>query len=313
MPEGQEGVQVPQETEQIIATASEVTANSYTTRRIKTVNVGGVSGQWHLLKGGMRQDGDITPSPEKPEKDIKYEILYNPETNTWLKTLPFEGMGLTRFDAVTDRLKRSFVHQKRALEVAGLTDLSEQAQEVEVEADGKTVYGFTMPHIGPSLEHIIYHLKGNRNAKEDLPPEALELIKNVYPIAADMAEKLYLEHGTWTSDPNPGNVLLRRDEKGGVHVVLIDFATNMQDQEYLLDNTPQGTYSDQGYQDRLRGLLANRVRALHQGFIGALGNYKLPDGNSLPFERDPKAVRANIENSATLRNVRERLSPPSVG
>lgn len=205
-----------------------VEVNSYKTRGKPTeLIISGQRGSWHSLKGGY--------NPEKRHSQnidlggITFEIFFNPETLTWLKVVPPES---TRVHMLTQRLQTSCDIGRTALTIAGLSDMAHQLRECSIEIDDKisgtrkSVYGFTSPHIGPSLEFYYKSLiKGAPHS--NLPRDFQDFILRVYQMTYEQAQRLYHEHGFWTEDPNPGNILLFFGQDG-VRPTLIDFATRMQ-------------------------------------------------------------------------------------
>ena len=276
-----------------VVNPTRVEANTYGTREIVQLKIDGEESEWHSVKGGAGPSRHY----DKPLELVRYGIFYDPKTRTWLKILPPESIGAKQFGKAEERLRKSALQQRVALTVSGLPELAEQIKEVEVEIDGRRVYGFTSPHIGPSLEHVLSELTGSKRPKE-LTPDAKTLFSDIYAIAADQAEKLYLDFGIWTADPNPGNILLRFTEEG-IRVVLIDFANKIQDEENLFSGLSRERYKGNGYVDKLRSLLAGRIRGLHQNFM------EFCNMLDVPFIRDSNAVKENIERSPAIVNARK--------
>lgn len=274
-----------------------VEANTYGTREVVQLRINGEESEWHSVKGGAGPSRNY----DKPLELVRYGIFYDPKTKTWLKVLPPESIGAQQFEKAEGRLRRSALQQRMALRVSGLPELAEQIKDVEVEIDGRKVYGFTSPHIGPSLGYVLSELTGSKRPKE-LTPDAITLFSDIYAIAADQAEKLYLDFGIWTADPNPGNILLRFTEEG-IRVVLIDFANKIQDEENLFSGLSRERYKGNGYVDKLRSLLAGKIRGLHQNFI------EFSNMLGVPFIRDPNAVKENIERSPAIVNARKTYPP----
>lgn len=273
-------------------------ANSYRTRVVSQLVVDEAQGEWHSLKGGLSLDKDRTKTPVE---SIRFGIFFDPTRNIWLKTVPPETVDTPFYERFEQRLRKSALQQRVALDVAGLPDLKSQVKDVEVEIGGKKVYGFTAPHIGPSLEFMIFRLTGHRSGRVT-NPDAVDFLSHVYSIAADQAEKLYLDFGIWMDDPNPGNILLRQDENG-THVVLIDFSNKVQEEENLFTRIPKDKYSPEGYMDKIRSRLARNIRLLHQKF------YKYCDNRGIPFIRDPQEIEANIDRSVAVVNARKTYPP----
>lgn len=297
MPEATTGLLPPsRELGQSISSTTLTEANTYRTKSVRKLTVEGVEGEWHSVKGGLRADLERSRTPSEY---ISYGVLFNPKTQTWLKVVPPEAEGSPDQDRLENILRRSVIQQRIALQLAGLPDLATQVKEVEVEIDGKNVYGFTSPHIGPSLEYIMYETtKSWRGRVDNL--DAVDFFSQAYSIAADQAEKLYLEYGIWTSDPNPGNILLRQGEKG-IHVVLIDFSNRLQEHEYLYARVSKERYGSEKYIDKIKSLLMSNVRQLHRRF------HQCCEKRGIPFIRDPKEIEANIKNSTACINASKRL------
>ncbi|MBI2621824.1 MAG: hypothetical protein HYW63_04260 [Candidatus Levybacteria bacterium] len=272
-------------------------ANSYRTKAINNLTVDSTQGEWHSVKGGLRPDQDRSRTPSEY---ISYGVLFNPQTRTWLKVVPPEVTDTPDQEKLEKTLRRSVDQQRAALQVAGLPDLASQIREVEVvDMDGKKVYGFTSPHIGPSLEYILYKTtKSWRGRVKN--PDAADFFSQVYSMAADQAERLYLEFGIWTSDPSPGNILLRQDENG-IHVVLIDFSNRLQEYEYLYQRVSKERYGPEGYINKIKSLLQTNVRQLHRRF------YQYCEKRGIPFIRDPQEIETNIDNSVAVVNARKSL------
>jgi hypothetical protein len=268
---------------------SAVEVNTYRTKSVHELSVDGIAGQWHWVKGGINPENT---DYETSGGTIRYELLFNPETNTWLKIVSPKSYGTKTEETVVKRLKKSMVQQQMALEVAGLPHLRDQVKDVEVDIDGKTVYGYVAPHIGPSLESRIFSETGRRKSM-NISPELSDFISQVYSTAADQAEKLYLDFGIWFSDPNPGNILLR-EEPDGIHVVLIDFSNKTQERSNIFTHITPGRYSSEKYMAVIKRMLGSTVKTLHRRFefyCNSIG---------IPFIRDPQEIKQNIENSSAV-------------
>ncbi|MBA3724114.1 MAG: hypothetical protein H0W89_04485 [Candidatus Levybacteria bacterium] len=203
-----------------------VEANSFRTRgEPLPIEISGITSDWHSVKGG------INPKSEgaKNVSAANFEVLYNPETNQWLKIVPPEVTG----EKAKKILKKSVKIAKAACIVAGLSEIADEIKEHEVMVRGKKAYGFVSPHMGQS----IYHYAKGALFRQDDKDEVKELVSTVYNIAFQQAVRLYEEYGYWTDDPNPGNILLHA--KGDqYHVVLIDFSNNQQDKSVNPDKIP---------------------------------------------------------------------------
>lgn len=270
-----------------------VDINTYRTREILDLTIDGTDSKWHSVKGGVSPENVSDPS------SIKYPLLFNPETNTWLKIVAPQVYGTEAEEIAVSRLKKAKYQQEVALELAGLGHLKDSIKDVEVEIAGKKVYGYTAPHIGPSLESRIFAETGRRKGI-NISPELSDLITYVYSSAADQAEKLYLDYGIWFSDPNPGNILLR-EEPDGIHVVLIDFSSKHQEKSNIFQNVTPGRYTESNYNKLVRRILASSIKNLHTRFALYCNSV------GLPFIRDPKATEQNIENSTAVLNAGKML------
>lgn len=276
---------------------SKVEVNSYRTRRVFELTVDGVTSKWHSVKGG------VNPRVERfrtAGETVPFELLFNPETDTWLKIVSPQTYGTEMQDAVVERLKKSRLHQQVALDIAGLSYLSEQVKDVEVEMEGKKVYGFTSPHIGPTLESQIFLETGTRKPDE-MSSELSDKLAYVYSVAANLAEVLYLNHGIWFADPNPGNILLR-EEPDGLHVVLLDFSNKRQERNNCLNNVTPGRYTNERYQKIVKKFFRAQIKCLHQRFKYYASNI------GVPFVRDPEEIERNIDSSEAFANAIE--NPP---
>ena len=261
-------------------------ANSYRTREVVDITVNGSVGKWHSLKGG------VTPHRKESSTEsgnVSYEIFFNPTTNSWLKIVRPEAKKSGLYERFETRLRKSAQQQRTALEVAGLPKLASQIKDTEVEIKGQKVYGFTSPHIGPTLEFILYKITGHRKGRK-LPTDAVDFFSYVYSIASDQAEKLYLDFGVWTSDPNPGNILLHQAEDG-IHVVLIDFSNSEQQQDNIFSHVPKDRFEPEAYLSKIKDMLMRRVKRLHRRLEEHCNE------RGVPFIRNPQEVEANIQRS----------------
>ncbi len=278
--------------------SQEVLANTYPTLEVRRLSVDGLEGEWHFVKGRR-----IEPPGAKSRvqvQSLRYGVFFDPVKRIWLKVVHPDSLGTTQYQVYEERLRRSAEHQRISLEVAGLPDLARQIKDSEVEIDGRVVYGFTSPHIGPSLEHFISVATQKRRSSE-LPPECAELLSSIYSIAGGTAERLLLREGVFTGDPNPGNILLHFDENG-FHTVLIDFANKVQTEDHLLPGIPRDRYPGTRYISKLHTTLFGKVRNLHQGFIAFAGEL------GLTFNRDQSEVSRNINQSVAVETARKSLS-----
>lgn len=232
-----------------------VEANSYRTRGEPVpVVINGVTSEWHSLKGGLNPERDSTKNLEH----VKYEVLFNPDTNTWLKIVPPEKNS----ERAKNILKKSVTIARAACVVANLPELADKIEEHEVEIRGKKVYGFESPHMGQSIE---YYAKEALRRGDD-KSEIKKFISNVYDIALQQAIRLLEEYGYWTDDPNPGNILLHQKDDE-YHVLLIDFSNRQQEKSTNPESIPPHVASpDQ--RDAIVALRHKRnIEVLHQKFI----------------------------------------------
>lgn len=284
------GILIPTGLEKVFhSTQSTVEANSYRTRgQPIEVTANGRKGSWHSLKGGLTR----TTEHKDLQRSLSYEVLFNPESKEWLKMVPPIAHRLDIYGRMADRLKTSAAHERTALEIAGLPRLVDKVEDCELDVKGQETYGFISPHIGPSLEYIIYGLTGEKKPRE-LPEEAKGFFSQVYSIACDQAERLYLHHGIWMADPNPGNILLHEGDRG-VHVVLIDFSNSDQVKENTFDHIPASRFSPDEYSRVIRSILGNRLSRLHDLFRQHCRE------RGVPFERTPEEVEGNLKTSPAM-------------
>ena len=178
MPEVSGPPRAPDIREALRTSQSLIEANSYRTREVIDVAVNGRTEKWHSLKGG------VTPKNKDTDSDsgnVSYEIFFNPTTNSWLKIVRPETKKSGLYERFETRLRKSAQQQRTALEVAGLPKLASQIKDTEVEINGQKVYGFTSPHIGPTLEFILYKITGHRKGRK-LPTDAVDFFSYVCPL-----------------------------------------------------------------------------------------------------------------------------------
>lgn len=279
-----------------VSPISHTEANTYRTRFLTRFKIDGIESEWHSVKGSIdpskREESSTTPD------SLKYGVFYNPDTRAWLKIVPPESIGTSQQEILETRLRRSALQQKMSLVVSGLPDLANQVKDVEVNTDMGTVYGFTTPNIGPSLESFIFSVAGKRRSNE-LPKNIIDFLSNAYSMATDQAEKLYLNFGIWMADPNPGNILLRPDENG-IHVVLIDFSNKLQDQDHLFTGIPKDKYQTlTSYMGKLKSSLLGNVRRLDQRFKWYC------EKMGIPYLRDNREVMDNVNHSVAVINAQK--------
>ncbi len=208
-----------------------VEANIFRSKRPPVdVEIDGKKSTWYLVKGGLNTDQDKKVDPNGL---ISYEVYYDPINKSWLKCVSARE---PRHEKMANRLKLSTQIARQALCVSDLPEMAQQLQDhPAVTFPEGTVFGFTSPHIGPSLE---YCLKIARAKFPDaLPPQIAEFLADAYNIAYNQAARLYLDHEFWMYDPNPGNILLHMGERGA-HVVLIDFSNSTQMRHHYVAGEP---------------------------------------------------------------------------
>lgn len=227
----------------------QVIANSYKTRAIIDLVINGKQEAWHSLKGGILEQNKVD---YKKLKGITYLVLYNPESNLWLKMVPPETVQKST-EGLALRLKRSVPAAKKALRIAGLPDIAEQLMNCKIIITGKTVDGFISPHIGPSVD---YYLKKLLPKGEQIDVNAKDFLSEVYRIAFNQALRLYLNHNVWVDDPNPGNILMHFDQNN-IRVVLIDFANNKQTARTTFEKT---------FPERRSEQLLKKMQQLYESF-----------------------------------------------
>jgi hypothetical protein len=197
-----------------------VDANSYGTRSIVPIEISGQTRSWHSVKGGI-EAGKTTIGPA-------YEIFFDPETNEWLKIrAPKSEKGTSTI------LDRSADIMAASLKLAGFDDLADKIVKCTVGIRGRETNGFISPHVGPSLETLI---RMYREAKRTMGQaelrgyerDARQFFSNAYAAALDQSIRLYLQHGYWTHDANPGNILFRENDQGELKTINIDFVAKLQ-------------------------------------------------------------------------------------
>lgn len=195
-----------------------VEVNTYKTRGEPfPVVIEGEERLWHSVKGGIGKgkNGPVTGG--------SFEILYNPETDTWLKIVPPET---SNSDRLTQRLKTSVGILKVALEIAKLPELVSKIDEFDnIDIRNGQTYGFISPHFGPTVEFFMRTLK---RTGQKPTPEALKFFSDVYKISFVQAVSLFLDYECWMQDPNPGNILLVGRPNNMLQVVNTDFANSTQ-------------------------------------------------------------------------------------
>lgn len=243
----------------VLSSITKVEVNGYETRGPRQcLEINGKRQMWHSVKGGVAEG-----------KRGSYEILYNPEINEWLKMVPF---GARNAEGLENKLRRGADVGRKVLEKSGLVNIALRLQEGEIRTERGTVYGFTTPHIGPTQEFI---LKERYSLKPDQARVAEELVEKIHATSFHLAARLYLEHGIWTGDPNPGN-LVAYFNKRGVTVTIIDFAT-WPNRKYNGDILYKNLDETDVY-------LEKNLSALYKGFK------EQADIHKIPFSRDSKEV-----------------------
>ncbi|OGE26782.1 hypothetical protein A3C26_03255 [Candidatus Daviesbacteria bacterium RIFCSPHIGHO2_02_FULL_39_12] len=242
----------PELKEELALTAQHPTVevNGYRTRGIPLeLLVEGKKGIWHSVKGGF------TPEPTRPHpihRDfLSFEVLFNGETNEWLKVVPPESYHTVM---LIGRLRRSVGMIKSSLEIAGLPELIPTVRETRLDLRGEPTYGFISPHLGGSLEYCLNILTSGRKTK--LTPSAAKFISRIYNIAFAQAVRLYLDYGHWTADPGPGNILI--NTQNGLRVVLIDFANK---EQHVINN-----FNGTPFEDKREGALTQNIVRLFELF-----------------------------------------------
>lgn len=251
-----------------------VKANSYFTRRVHTLKLGEETGDWHSVKGGQS-------ASKTARQGNQPEILFNPDAMQWLKIANSNSARNARSISTSASIIQA------SLRLGGMDDLAEQVQAHAVNIRGQQLPGFVSPHIGPSVEAMISFLD---HARTTMPQEEFQQAKaearrffgHIYEIAFDQAVRLYLEHGYWTGDPNPGNIVFNTDgEDSAIRVAMIDFGTKTQIRE-------SGYFS--------------YVKQLHLSFKDQALKH------SIPFEYDIERYRTECKADRPLRK-----QDPSLG
>jgi hypothetical protein len=170
---------------------------------------------------------------EKTAKDprtVNFVTLFAPseKVGTWLKIVHPDAVVVPeKYAELHDRLLTSVDMGKAAFRLVGLPELAGQTKICETTILGKKVLGFTAPHVGPSVGHLLERFTGSQRPSK-LPADLIPFFKDVYIDALNQAVDLFLKHGYYMQDPNPGNILFHQRSDGGVQVVLIDFANTHQ-------------------------------------------------------------------------------------
>lgn len=243
-----------------------VRANTYVTKRVIDIRLGDQPPQkWHLVKGGIRNETTL-PEGHTPT----YEIYYNPDTNQWLKLVPSVGRDIDIKD-LERRLDEGTTVVQGSLRISNLPEIAEQIsflKDAITLPNGQRVSGQISPHIGFSLEQILLDevktSKPNAAQAENLSIETRARLAEYYQAAFNIALRLYLQHGYYTDDPNPGNILVAEDAQGNPRVALIDFAGKRPIRDYLqrrnipdLEQIPE--LEREGKRDGFRRRLHNKL------------------------------------------------------
>ena len=238
--------------------------NGYVSRGRVRLLVNGEVGDWNSFKGGVRED---VIAHEGDAYEILAKLGPDSKPEKWLKIVPVNA---AHYGKLRNRLEHSFYSGKKALEVAGMQDLADGFQECTVvgsngDNDGKTVYGFTAPHIGRTVQSFLVDVVRGRVPAGD-KQELFEFLTQVYGIAYKHAAVLFAREGVWMDDPNPGNIVLHQSDKG-IRVALIDFA-----------NTRQGNPAQKGNlsDDELRKKIYSNQGSLYNKFKKQCDTYKIP-------------------------------------
>lgn len=255
-----------------------IEANSYKTRgRPIELSINGEKTEWHSVKGGVTYASDQN---NKAIHSASYEILFSPATKEWLKIVPPEALLLKKSDVFTQRLKVSAEIGRTALIVAGLPQLAAQFRDVSIKIKGEEVYGFISPHIGPSLEYLLYKASGQKKPKTP-PNDTKKFFEIMYDEAYHQAEFLYLKHNMWMSDPNPGNILLHV-EPNDIRVVLIDFSTSEQVKDSQFSHIRKDQLSPEAHAAIVARERAKSIRKLQETFRSACNNLQISFNPSSP-------------------------------
>lgn len=261
-----------------------VEVNTYASRGKRTLlhGSGGIQREWFSVKGGVGETKKIN-AHDTPN----YEIMYNPQRSEWLKTLPI----LTREQraAIPDHLNQlqqqlqiGVTIQKRAMELADLGNLASTLRlETITLPDNTQQLAFISPHFGDSLEYVfIQTLDGKRKPEKIKPTILREDVKKwaqrIYQTTFHDAIALYLHHGYWTQDPNPGNILLHRRQQGNSNEIfpfLIDF-TNSRQKIDVPTQKPSETID--AYRNRLRNHYTQHIDELTGIFRAKCNTWFIP-------------------------------------
>ncbi len=262
---GGEAYSVDKEFKPLLSAYAEVNVNTYKTRRTHQLEVNGENGIWHSVKGGV-EAGPVGI----------YEILFNPDTNEWLKIVPPLVRNKTKMENL---LRKSADISRDILRLSNMHSFAHSVRDVDVSTPYAHTYGYTSPHLGPTVEFMvnqIYAIPTEERA------EAKNFISDIYCSSFRLASRAYLEKGIWISDPNPGNVLVNIDGQNVARVTLIDFTSTPQFKDH-------GLLTGRG-KDEARARVRKNVSQLFDKFR------KQAINNRISFDRQNEQVRSVFED-----------------
>jgi len=163
-----------------------VTANGYTTKEVRELDVDGWRQSWNLMK-----------------RSPLAMVFFRTEGSQWLKVAS---------GGFEQRVRASLPPQRAALELSNLGDYGRRCSLAQVSCPKEEIsgcVGLRMPHLGPTVEFL---------KKNGWPADYLS---DCYYQAWLLGRRLLKEAGWWTEDTNPGNVVIGPKDR----VTLIDFCS----------------------------------------------------------------------------------------
>lgn len=271
-----------------------VEVNTYKGRSLVEITVGGQKQEWFSVKGGVSESKEFR-SHDTPS----YEIFYNPQTHSWMKTLPIltadqKATIPNHLEQLDLQLRLSVDMQRKAMELAGVGHLAHPLRlDTIALPDGTQQIAFVSPHLGDSLEYGFIQSLPNKKKPERIKYSTLRddvkaWARNIYHVVFQDAVALYLRYDYWTEDPNPGNILFHRRGEGDTaenFPFLIDFANRRQ---HIDIPTKKPNESTIDYRDRLRKHYITHLEQLTEVFR------KTCDAWHIPFKVDEE-TRNNID------------------
>lgn len=230
-------------------------------------------------------------------KTANYVILFKPEEaggGTWLKIVhPDTSNTPQQHKELSDRLITSAAIAKAACNLIDLPYLADQTKVCDTLLLGKSLVGFTTPHIGPSAGYLLERWTGHQRPTK-LQGEIATFFTEVYLNAFNQSIDLLLKHGYFMDDPNVGNILFHAKDDDSIQVVLIDFSNSHQIMSPIhAPPIPQGRYSDAETARRsyrsASGYLINQADSLFTSFRNVTDKF----GITLPYDEIRDRLRVD--------------------